>query len=71
MNENLCQKLYKVRRFDEGDQGCELRVEGEEVKDGARLPSASVQGHRKVESAPGHHSEGEGQESNDHFHNNS
>ena len=69
MNENLCQKLYKVRRFDEGDQGCELRVECEEVKDGARLPSASVQWHRKVESAPGHHSEC--QESNDHFHINS
>ena len=49
---HLCQKLDKVGRLDQGDQGGELGVEGEQVEDGARLPCASVQWNREVEGSP-------------------
>ena len=35
--ENLGQELDKVCGLDQGDESCELRVESEQVKDGARL----------------------------------
>ena len=53
--QNLRQELDKVSGLDEGDEGGELWVEGEEVEDGARLPCARVQWHRKVEGSPAHH----------------
>ena len=55
MTQHLCQELDKVGGLDEGDEGSELGVEGEEVEDGARLPCARVQRHRKVEGSPAHH----------------
>ena len=52
------QELNKVGGLDQGDQGGELGVEGEQVEDGARLPCASVQWNREVEGSPGYHSVG-------------
>ena len=56
--ENLWQKLDKVGGLDKGDEGGELLVGSEEVKDVAGLLWAAVQRHRKLEGVPGQHGVG-------------